>query len=51
MRAGESKKYREYVKDNMPGVDFRVKIEIPEVDGGGSFTTFLSYDNGIFINI
>lgn len=51
MRAGESKKYREYVKANIPGVDFSIKIEIPEADGGGFFNTFLTYDDTIFINI
>ena len=49
MRAGEASKYRDYTKKNIPGVDFSIKIEIPEADGGGFFNTFLTYDDSIFL--
>lgn len=49
MRAGDAKDYRTYVYDNQPGIDTSVEIEIPESDGGGSFTTFLGIGDDIFI--
>ena len=48
MRAGDARKYRDYIMNNKPGVDFTIKIEVPESDGGGSFTTFLGLDDSIF---
>lgn len=51
MRAGEARKYREYVNKHQPGVDFNIKVNIPESDGGGSFDTFLGIDDYIFINV
>lgn len=51
MRSMEAIKYREYVNDNIPGVDMKITIQIPESDGGGSFDTFLGIDDTIFINI
>lgn len=50
MRAFESLNYRNYFRDNKPGVDFTLTIDIPESDGGGSFTTFLRFDDTVFIN-
>lgn len=46
----ESRKYREYMFSNIPGIDFSFEMPIPESDGGGSFTSFLRYDEAIFIN-
>ncbi|MCD8208434.1 MAG: hypothetical protein LUD72_10890, partial [Bacteroidales bacterium] len=51
MRAGDAREYRTYVSKNRPGVDFSMKVNIPESDGGGSFTTFLRLDNTAFINL
>ena len=49
MRAGEARKYRLYIADNTPGVDFRLKVNIPESDGGGSFDTFFRLENTFFV--
>ena len=46
----ESRKYREYMFSNIPGIDFSFEMPIPESDGGGSFSSFLRYDEAIFIN-
>lgn len=51
MRAKEAKKYREYIGNNIPGVDFKINIDIPESDGGGSFETFLELRETLFINV
>ena len=51
MRAKEAYAYRTYVMNNKPGVDFNITVNIPESDGGGSFDTFLTTDDTIFLNI
>ncbi len=51
MRAYDSYRYRNYMLQNEPGVNFKITIDIPESDGGGSFDTFLSIDDAIFLNI
>lgn len=51
MMAGEARKYRNFVSDNIPGVDFSMRIDVPESDGGGSFDTFLRIDDTVFINV
>lgn len=51
MRAKDAYAYRSYVMNNIPGVDFNITINIPESDGGGSFTSFLGLDDTIFLNI
>ena len=50
MRSMEAISYRKYFTENKPGVDFTIKVNVPESDGGGSFETFLRYDDTIFIN-
>lgn len=50
MRAMDAKLYREYFTSNRPGVDFSLKVNVPESDGGGSFDTFLRLDDTIFLN-
>lgn len=50
MRSMEAISYRKYFTENKPGVDFTIKVNVPESDGGGSFDTFLRYDDTIFIN-
>ena len=42
---------RRYIGDNRPGIDFTIEIERPESLGGGSFTTFLNWDDSVFLNI
>ena len=51
LRVKDSFSFRNYVNNNIPGVNFEITINIPESDGGGSFTTFLKLDDTIFINI
>lgn len=51
MPAMDSLKLRRYILENEPGMDFEVEIERPESLGGGSFKTFLEWDNSIFFNI
>lgn len=50
MRTKSAMDYRNYFVNNSPGVDFNFTVNIPESDGGGSFTTFLRIDDTIFIN-
>lgn len=50
MRAMDAKNYRDYFTKNRPGVDFSIKVNIPESDGGGSFNTFLRLDDTVFLN-
>ena len=51
MRTKEAMKLRNYVSEHKPGVDFRFDVNIPESDGGGSYTTFLTISDTIFINV
>ena len=51
MRTKSAMDYRNYFVNNSPGVDFNFTVNIPESDGGGSFSTFLRIDDTIFINI
>lgn len=51
MPANDSLHLRRYILNNEPGLNFEVKIERPESMGGGSFNTFLEWDDTIFLNI
>ena len=51
MRAGEAAEYRKYIDEHVPGMDLKIKINIPESDGGGSFETFLGIYDTIFITV
>lgn len=51
MRTKESSKYRKYIDDNVPGMDLRIRVNIPESDGGGSFETFLGIYDTIFLTV
>ena len=51
MRAQEAFDYRTFMDNNIPGVDFKINVNIPESDGGGSFETFLRIDDFIFRNV
>lgn len=51
MPANDSLQLRRYIIDNEPGLDFEVEIEKPESLGGGSFKTFLEWNDTVFWNI
>ena len=51
MRANDAIDYRKYVNEHVPGVDLNITVPIPESMGGGSFDTFLSVGETIFINV
>lgn len=51
MPANDSLHLRRYILNNEPGLNFEVKIERTESMGGGSFNTFLEWDDTIFLNI
>lgn len=51
MPASDSLAFRRYIYDNQPGVDFEVKVGIPESEGGGSFSCFLEWDDYVFWSI
>lgn len=50
MVAMDSLMLRRYINDNEPGINFEVEIERPESLGGGSFTTFLEWEDSVFLN-
>lgn len=51
MPAYDSLKLRKYILDNEPGVNFEIEVKRPESLGGGSFKTFLNWDDSVFLNI
>jgi len=51
MLAKDSMSLRKYINDNSPGIDFNIEVERPESLGGGSFKTFLNWDDSVFLNI
>lgn len=51
MPARDSMMLRKYISDNKPGIDFNIEVERPESLGGGSFSTFLNWDDSVFLNI
>ena len=51
MPANDSLKLRRYIIENEPGLDFEVEIERPESLGGGSFKTFLEWNDTVFFSI
>ena len=51
MPARDSLMLRKYINDNRPGINFDIEVERPESLGGGSFKTFLNWDDSIFLNI
>jgi len=53
MRAGEARKYRTHIDNNVPALDYTVEITIPEgQEGAGeTFKTQLTIDDTIFLNI
>ena len=51
MPANDSLQLRRYIIENEPGLDFEVEIKRPESLGGGSFKTFLEWNDTVFWNI
>ena len=51
MPAMDSLALRKYINDNRPGINFDIEVERPESLGGGSFKTFLNWDDSVFLNI
>lgn len=51
MPARDALMLRRYIIENEPGVDFEIEVPRPESLGGGSFKTFLEWEDTIFINI
>ena len=51
MPARDALMLRRYINDNRPGVDFDIEVQRPESLGGGSFKTFLNWDDSVFLNI
>ena len=51
MPASDSLAFRRYIFDNEPGVNFEITVKRPESDGGGSFKTFLEWDDYVFWHI
>lgn len=51
MPALDSIKFRRYIDDNEPGVNWNVTVERPESLGGGSFELFLEWSTDAFLNI
>lgn len=42
---------RKYISENEPGIDWKFTVNRPESLGGGSFETFLNWDDSVFFNI
>lgn len=51
MSARDALMLRRYIMENEPGIDFEIDIEKPASLGGGSFKTFLEWEDTIFLNI
>ena len=51
MPARDALMLRRYIIENEPGVDFEIEVPKPESLGGGSFKTFLEWEDTIFINL
>ena len=51
MRGSDSLSLRRFILENEPGLDFEIEIQRPESLGGGSFKTFLEWNDTVFFNI
>lgn len=51
MPANDSLHLRRYILENEPGLDFEIEVKRPESMGGGSFKTFLEWDDTVFLNL
>lgn len=50
MNIRDSSSLRKYMFENEPGVDYTIEVERPKSLGGGSMSTFLTFDQYIFLN-
>lgn len=50
MVAKDSLELRKYMMKHEPGIDFEIEVQRPESLGGGSFKTFLEWDDSVFLN-
>ena len=51
MPAMDALSLRKYIDKHRPGIDFDIEVQRPESLGGGSFNTFLNWDDSVFLNI
>ena len=51
MPAMDALSLRKYVDKHRPGINFDIEVKRPESLGGGSFKTFLNWDDSVFLNI
>jgi hypothetical protein len=51
MPAMDALSLRKYIEKNRPGINFDIEVQRPESLGGGSFKTFLNWDDSVFLNI
>jgi hypothetical protein len=51
MPVKDSTALRKYMTKNEPGIDYNITIERPASLGGGSYQTFLQFDQFLFLNI
>lgn len=51
MPVRDSFAFRRYAAENEPGIDWKITVQKPDSLGGGSFDTFLKWDDSIFFNI
>ena len=51
MPASDSLMLRRYILENEPGLNFEIEVKRPESLGGGSFKTFLEWNDTVFFNI
>jgi hypothetical protein len=51
MPARDALMLRRYIMENEPGINFEIEIEKPQSLGGGSFKTFLEWEDTIFLNL
>ena len=50
MRANDDLKFRDYMSENTPSLDYTVEITKPESLGGGTIKTFLQIGDDLFFN-
>ncbi len=51
MNVKDAAEYRKYLSENEPGIDYNITVDKPASLGGGSMTTFLQFNQFVFINI
>ena len=47
----DAKDYRDYMRDNEPGIDYNIEVKRPLSLGGGSIKSFLQLDQFVFITV